>query len=215
MDELHRIVNIGSDQTEMEGDRLIIHAAESMDWPIREFCRVPIWFEGRKYYVRSKRKGERPYAMVYELWPWPADLHEASTRQVVYGEAYVVERDKSAASRRGHEHFHAVLLPVYPLLGLFWSRFKNRVLVSLGFEPGSITKASVTLICCLFIAEGIFVGWLSGGVLMYLLSRPGLRAVDWALMLVLGADSLMRFGQSLKLDVQDHWGFCEWLWPKK
>jgi hypothetical protein len=48
-----------------------------------------------------------------------------------------------------------------------------------------------------------------------LLNRPGLRAVDWALMLVLGADSFMRFGQSLKLDVEDHWGFCEWLWPKR
>jgi hypothetical protein len=208
-------MKVGSDQVNVEGNRLIIHAAEPMDWPIREFCRIPICFESRKYYVRSKHKGERPYAMVYELWPWPANLHEASTRQVVYDAAYVVERDEIATRQRGHERCYVVLLPVYPLLGFCWSRFNNRVLVSLGFEPGSITKASVALTFSLFMAEGIFVGWLSGGILMYRLGRPSLRAVDWALMLLLGADSFMRFGQSLKLDVVDHWGFCEWLWPKR
>src|SRR3989442_11557061 len=87
-----RVVNIGSDKVWVEPERLIIHAAEPMDLPIREFCRVPLYFQGRKYYLRSKRKVERPHAMSYELWPWPTDLHESSTRQVVYDEAYVVER---------------------------------------------------------------------------------------------------------------------------
>ena len=49
-----------------------------MDWPIREFCRVPIYFGGRKYYVRSRTKAERPYAMVYELSVYlePCESHD-------------------------------------------------------------------------------------------------------------------------------------------
>jgi hypothetical protein len=39
------------------------------------------------------------------------------------------------------------------------------------------------------------------------------EAMDWLLLLLLGADSTMRFGQALKLDVGRCWGFCEWLWP--
>jgi hypothetical protein len=39
------------------------------------------------------------------------------------------------------------------------------------------------------------------------------EAMDLLLMLLLGADSTLRFGQSLKLDVERSWGFCEWLWP--
>ena len=105
------------------------------------------------------------------------------------------------------------LIPLYPFLGLFWSGFKNRVLGPVGFESGSVTKISILLTFNLFIAEGIFVGWLGGGLLTYFLGQPTLRPVDWALMLLLGADSAMRFGQSLKMDVEQYWGFCEWLWP--
>ena len=201
-------MNVGSDKVCVGPERLVILAAEPMDLPMREFCKVPVYFQGRKYYVRSKHKAERPHAMAYELWPWPTDLHESSTRQVIYDEAYVIERDKMATTRRGHERLHMLLLPVYPLLGLCWSGFKNRVLGRLGFEPGSITKASIFLTFSLFMADGVLVGWLASGIL-------GIRAADWALLLLLGADLAMRFGQSLKFDVEDHWGFGEWLWPKR
>jgi hypothetical protein len=210
-----RIVNIGSDEVFFEGERVVIHAAEPMDWPIREFCKIPILFQGQKYYLRSKRNAEQPRPMVYELWPWPADLHETSPHAVLYDEAYTVERDGAAARGRRHQRLYLALLPLYPLLGLLWSGFKSRVLGPLGLEPGSITKASMVLTFNLFIAEGIFVGWLAGGILTYFLGRPTLRPVDWVLMLLLGADSAMRFGQSLQMDVERYWGFCEWLWPRK
>jgi len=203
---MSRILNIGPDKVCLGPDRLIIHAAEPMDLPIREFCRVPVYFEGHKYYVRSKQAGERPRAVVYELWPWPPELQEASTRLVFYDEAYVIERDKMAATRRRHELFHLVLLPLYPLLGLCWSRWKNQVLGAWGFEPGSITKASIFLTFNVFIVEGIFVGWLGGGIV-------GVRMWDWALLLLLGADTALRYGQSLELDVEHYWGICEWMWP--
>ena len=203
---MSRILNIGRDKVCLEPERLIIHAVEPMDLPIREFCRVPVYFEGQKYYVRSKSVGERPRGVVYELWPWPPELQEASTRPVFYDEAYVIERDKMAATRRQQARLHLVLLPLYPLLGLCWSRFKNQVLGALGFEPGSITKASIFLTFNAFIVDGIFVGWLGGGIV-------GVRVWDWALLLLLGADAALRYGQSLKLDVEHYWGICEWMWP--
>ncbi len=203
----------GSDKVCLREDRLIVHATEVMDWPIREFSKVPIYFQERRYYVRAKRDAEPPYRVVYELWPWPEDLHEVSAKWVVYDEAYVVERNRAAAKARRKEWLYAILLPVYPVLGLFWSGFKHRVLGPLGFETRSITQASIALIFGLFIAEGIFVGWLAGGILVYLGGWPALRCVDWLVMLLLGADLLVRFSQSLKLDVEHCWGFCEWLWP--
>jgi len=82
------VLNIASDEVVFDGERVVIQAAEPMDWPVREFCKVPVFFRGRKYYLRSKRGVEQPRPMVYELWPWPADLHEASQHTVVYDEVH-------------------------------------------------------------------------------------------------------------------------------
>jgi hypothetical protein len=207
------MMNIGSDKVYVEGDRVSIHAAEPMDWPVREFHKVPILFQGKKYYLRSKRSAEPPRPTIYELWPWPLDLHEASPQSVVYNEAYILKRDQAAANACRRHMIYLILLPFYPFLGLLWSRFKSRILSPLGFEPGSITKASILLMFNLVIVEGIFFGWLAGGILAYFLGRPALRPVDGVLLILLGADSLVRYSQSLKLDVQRHWGFCEWLMP--
>jgi len=49
---------------------------------------------------------------------------------------------------------------------------------------------------------------------MYFLERPALQPLDWMLVLLLGADSALRFSQSLKMDVEQHWGIFEWLWHK-
>lgn len=203
---MSRSLNIGTDRVCLEPERLIIHAAEPMDLPIRESCKVPVYFQGQKYYVHSKQAGECSRAVVYELWPWPPELQEASSRQVFYDEAYVIERNKLAATRRHHGRVHLVLLPFYPLLGLCWSRFKNQVLGAWGFEPSSITKASIFLTFNAFIGYGILVGWLGGGIV-------GVRLWDWALLFLLGADTALRYGQSLKLDVEHLWGICEWMWP--
>lgn len=197
-------MTIGSDNIHFEQERLYIHAFEPMDWPAREFSRIPVFVQGRKYYVRSVRDGNPPYAMVYELWPWPADLHEESTREVIYDEAYVLERDKLAAKGRGYHRLHVVIAPLYPLLGLCWSRFKYGILVRLGFEPHSITGASIFLIFLLAVMAGVF-GIIGGGLPMYFL------------MVLLGVDSLMRYSQYIEqnVDAEHHWGFYEWLLGRK
>lgn len=186
-----------------------------MDWPVREFYRVPVYFEGRKYYVRGCVEADAPFAKRYELAPWPAHQPEQTTRLVVYDEAYVAERDAVARTQRASDRWHLILLPFFPFLGLCWSGFKNHVLLKAGFEPRSITSASIALVFYLFMVEGVFVGWLGTGLLMWILQSANFRAVDLALSVLLAADVVVRYGQHLQSDVNRPWGFCEWLWPGK
>ena len=208
-----QVLNVGTDRVQVSEERVVIDATEAMDWPVREFCRVPIFFRDAKYYVRTQTEAAAPYVRRYELWPWPAQLHEAAPRHVVYDEAYVTQRNAAAAVGRRNDRIHRALVPLYPLLGLCWSRFKNRVLTPLGFEPRSITAASVMLIFSLMIVEGIFVGWLNGGLLLWLAGRDVARGVERVFFLTLVLDCVFRFDRLLKSDTLDHPGFGEWLWP--
>ncbi len=205
-------IQIGSDTVYQEDNRLIIHATEAMDWPIREFSRVPIYVLGHKYYLRSKRAGEHPPAVVYELWPWPDHQFEKANISVIYDAAYVAERNQLAASTRRHELVYYLLLPLYPLLGLFWSDCKERLLSPIGFEPDSITRISIFLTLNLFLVQGILVAFLGGGFFKQL-GLPHLWALDFILLVLFLVDPILRFSQALKLDAHRHWGFCEWCWP--
>lgn len=209
------VIKIGTDRVHVAADRLLIDARELMDWPVREFYRVPIYFQGRKYYVRTAGDAHPPYARRYELWLWPADQPEQTTQMVIYDEAYVTARDAAAKRRRGEDHWHLILLPFYPFLGFFWSGFKNRVLARVGFAPRELTAASIAIGFSLMMAEGVFVGWLGGGLLMWFLKNGNLRMADVGLLILITADVVMRYSQHLQTDVDQPWGFCEWLWPRK
>jgi len=206
----------GSDVVCIEPDRVVIFASQPMDdWSVREFCRVPIFVNGRKYYLRSKEEASPPFEMRYELCPWPKELHEESRQKIYYTKGYVADRDKAYARERRGETANILLMPFYPLLGLFWSGFKRRVLIKAGFEPSSVTKASIVLIFNLWIVEGIFVGWLQGGLLMLIFSSIALEWADWFVLVILGLDAVMRFSGVLREGAIYHHGFCEWLWPWK
>jgi hypothetical protein len=138
-------------------------------------------------------------------------LHEESNRVVVYSESYVAERDERLRKRNTYEGLNLFLLPFYPFLGLCWSRFKNNTLVRLGFEPRSITSASIWLVFNLLVLEAIFVGWLRTGICVWVFRSISFGSLDWTLMSVMALDTLLRFSQSLDSDTQRHWGFCEWL----
>src|SRR5258708_1059595 len=118
------IIQIGTDRVCVGAEGIVIEARESMDWPVREFCRMPIYFEGRKYFVRNSGEAAPPYARRYELWPWPSDQPEQTLGMVTYDESYVATRDATARSRRADDRWHLFLLPFYPFLGFFWSGFK-------------------------------------------------------------------------------------------
>lgn len=208
-------VQVGGDRVSVQGHCLVIEARELMDWPVREFYRVPIYFQGQKFYVRTAGEAAAPFVRRYELALWPPDQPEQTTKMVVYDEAYVMARDAAARARRGDDRWHLFLLPFFPFLGFCWSGFKNRVLTRMGFAARDITSASIALGFSLMLAQGIFVGWLRGGLLMWFLQSASLRLADLALLALLTADVVVRYSQHLQLDVDRPWGFCEWLWPRR
>lgn len=206
-------MRIASDELYFRDGHAFIYAAHPLDWPIREFSRVPILIRGERFYLRSKSPTRSDGRIVYELCPWPENVQGPSPAPVTYDEAYVCERDAAARFSKRTNLLWVILCPLYPMLGLLWSGFKNRHLIPLGFEPGSITHASVVMIFLLVMAEGVFVGWLASGILAFLAGFP--RVVDWMVFLILGSDCVMRFSQSLEFDVQRHLGFVEWLCPRR
>jgi hypothetical protein len=206
-------ITVGSDKVYLEGERVVIYTANPMHWPVREFSRVPIYFQDRCYYLRSKGKAEPPNAMRFELWPWPVEYSAPSVRTIIYDSAYVAERDVSLRRERRNNILYAVLIAFYPLLGLCWSRFKRSVLSAVGFEPTSLTKASVALVFNVCVAQGILVGWLRSGLCMLLLHNSSALWMDWVLLLLLAADTVVRFDGILKSETEYHLGFCEWLKP--
>jgi hypothetical protein len=180
---------VGSDKVVIEGDHVVIHATEAMDWRLREFSKVPIWFREQKYDLRSKRAGQAPRAFIYELVPWPEDLHgAASSQSVFYDEDYVKERNRLARSVRGHDRMYPVLAPFYPLLGFAWSDFKNTTLARCGFDPEAITSASVYLTMVLFMVESFFTTRAGCGIVTMCFGSRSYLIYDLGLMVLLGVD---------------------------
>lgn len=207
---------VASDKVVFEGDFVVIHATEAMDWRIREFCKTPIWFRDHKYYLRSKRTGQPPRGVIYELAPWPEGLYGAESPQSIrYDEDYVIERNRLAGSVRGHDRFYHVLVPLYPFLGLAWSDFKNGTLARCGFDPVSITSASIFLIFTSFIMQSVFINRFGGGLLTFGLGSRSFLLYDWMLLALLGLDTVIRYANGLKGETDRPLGFCQWLWPKR
>lgn len=208
---------IGTDKVIVGEDLVVIHATEAMDWPIREFCKMPIWFCGQKFYLRSKRAGQSSRGMIYELAPWPEDFHGGESPQCVcYDEEYVRERNRLAGSVRRHDRMYPVLMPFYPFLGLAWSDFKNTTLARCGFDPEAITSASVYLTIVCFMVQSFFTTRAGCGILTFFLGRSYF-IYDWALMMLIGIDILIRYTHSLKGSLNSstdrHLGFFQWIWP--
>jgi hypothetical protein len=213
-------VAVATDLVEITDDGLVIHARHPIpDWSIREFCRQPIFFAGQKYYLRSRQDGRAPFAVIYDLAPWPADVFEESGAKFVYDEEFVLQRDAEFGTERTRTIIWYLLLPLYPVLGLCWSRFKERVLWPLGFVPSAITSASIMLMFCVVFCDAILFGFLGGGLVIRLVGFGALG--DWAfvmdllLIALLAFDCAVRFSQLLRDDSQVPYGLLEWLVPAR
>jgi len=214
------LMRIGSDEVVFEGTRILIHARHPIrDWSVREFCRHAIHFRGQKYFLLTSHPSRPPFAACYELAAWPTDLHEESSVSFIYDAMFVARRDAQFRTERRRTATWYALLPLYPVLGLCWSGFKERVLGPVGFEPRSITSASVMLTFCVLVCEGIFYGWLNGGLIVLFTGR----SFDWflhdwpdaLLLVVLFADCLMRGNELMQADVTFPSGTLEWLCRRK
>ncbi len=202
---------VGPDKVQVGDLTLTIFAMRPMvDWTVREFSIVPIYFRGHKFYLKKKMDGPAPYACRYELAPWYPQLGMESSLSITYDEDYVADRDRYCRADRRNDHLHSALFGIYPLLGFCWSGFKERVLSRIGFDPVDITGGSIFIELGFFMVEGIFFGAFHGGFLTMLFGRRLLFWLDLALLLVLPADCAMRYGQIIRGDSVPA-GFLEWL----
>lgn len=208
-------IAVGADLVLVTDHKLLVFARNEMpDWTVRDFCVVPIHFREHKFYLKSKAAGTPPYAMQYELATWHPGLGMESTRPIYYDEDYVAERDKQARTDRRHNHLHAALFALYPLLGFCWSKFKERVLAMIGFEPVDITEASIMLAFGFFLLEGVFVLTFHAGLLGALLGNESWYALDWILFVIVPLDCAVRFGHIIRGDSTPD-GFLEWLFRRR
>jgi hypothetical protein len=200
---------MGPDRVVRLEDAVLVYTPREMsDWQVREFCRMPIYFRGAKYYLLRRARGEPPFAFCYELAPWPVDLFEESKLAIQYDEAYVTRRDAVEKAEEINELGRVFLLPLYPLLGFLWSRFKDQKLERFGFNPVSLTGASLYLAFGLFLGQGVLVFYLHSGIVDLFLGS-GTTWLDYALLLLLPVDVVARYHQVLRGDPFPD-GFFEW-----
>jgi hypothetical protein len=206
---------VGRDKVQVGDFTVTVFAMRPMvDWTVREFSIVPIYFRGHKFYLKKRLEGPAPFACRYELAPWYPQLGMESSLSIVYDEDYVADRDRYFRVDRRNDHLHSALFGIYPLLGFCWSGFKERVLSRIGFEPVDITEASVFIELSFFIVEGIFAGAFHSGFLAALFGRGLLFGLDWTLLLVLPLDCAVRYGHVIRGDAYPG-GFLEWLFKRQ
>lgn len=208
-------IRVGRDVLTIQGDQVIIDAAQEMpDWEVREFRRMPIFVGEFKFFLRQRTVAQKPFAMRYVLDRWPEDaVIDAAPFSFTYNEEYVRERDAAYESERRLDKLGAALMCFYPVLGFLWSGTKKK-LVPAGFIPRSITGVSIFSCLCLMVLQGTFIR-MRLGLFTLLFGRMGklelgLLTLDYLLFGLMLVDIVLRFDQHLK-GVEHPWGFCEWI----
>jgi hypothetical protein len=226
-------IKIGRDQVTISGNQVTIDARHPFaDWQVREFARIPIYFQDRKYFLREKAQGPKPFAVRYVLELWPEDNREPARCAFDYNEEIVAERD--AAIRGGHYEnvMRAVLLLVFPFLGLLWSDTKDK-LARFGILSRTVTGISNFIVFGVLMLDGIFAKMLMmgsmrsgklvlGGIVRafsnqdywdFGICQVPILWVDCALFCFLLVDLLWRYGHYLQHGdlAEVNLGFGEWI----
>jgi len=229
-----KVISVGSDRVTLSNTEAVIEAKHPFpDWDIRETNHVPVYVEEKKYFLVQKRKTDAPFAIRYVLHPWPEYQATNAKSFHAYGLELVAERDASIRTGNLEDVGHAFLMPVYPVLGLFWSGVQNR-LVRFGYVPHTITGASIFTVFSLFFGQCVFAAVLLnssmrtgsimlGGFVRALSSGDRLQLgplalplayIDILLLLALLLDLIVRYSHYLR---DDQWagGFLEWAVPRR
>src|SRR5205823_5047145 len=125
------------------------------EWKIREINPTPVYFRDNKYQLVQARRGAAPYELSYVLLPWPAGLASSAKGLFSYDEEAVANREGTLRTGRREDIAKAFLLPLYPFLGLLWSKTQRR-LSRFGFVPHTISGLSVFLVFSLLFGQGVF-----------------------------------------------------------
>ncbi len=223
-------IKVGPDLVTITRNQITIDALhEISDWQVREFARIPIYVGDWKFFLRERQPSQKPFAMRYVLERWPEDCKQPITTFFSYDEESVAEREAAVKSGKADDFGRAALIIFYPLLGMLWSRTKEK-LVRFGFVSRSITGVSIFVTFGLLLLQGVFAKMLImtslrtgkiviGGMIRayahsdYLnlwLFEVRILWLDCALLLFLFLDCIIRYSQHLR-DAESPWGFLEWL----
>ena len=195
-------VFVGTDKVAIENGTLAIYARVEMnDWHVREFRRPRVWFRDHQFQIRAKTPAPKPFAVRYELWPWPEDRHDPPGPEIHYDEDYVRQRDRHYRGEAGRELARPVALMLSPFIGFLWRGWKEPMR-TVGIDIREATSLSIYLGFCLGIAMGVLTGWLGW-----------LTVLNISLLLVFVVDSSVRYDRMNK-DSDAAPGFLEWIFRR-
>jgi hypothetical protein len=227
------VLRVGPDEVSVVDNAIAIDARHRMpDWEVRDFEQVPVFFQDEKWLLVQVRKAPPPFAVRYILRRWPAEHLSSAKNFWSYDEETVAHREAHLRRRTFEEVVRALLMPVYPVLGLLWSGMQHR-LTRFGFIPRSLTHASLYMMFLFVYVQGIFllitlfaasrggVGQIGGffGTMVSRVLRIGpvtlpMGWFDFLLAVICAADCLVRLSHYMR---EDQWsgGFLEWLRPAR
>ena len=213
---------VGSDRVVVAaGNRVIVLSRADMPgWEVRAFRRGAILFRGSHYFVAIKEP--HPGGFRYTLEPWPPDSHDIDGGVIEYDEHFVAARDAGRRTRAAASGVRALLLPLYPLIGLLPGSVKRRLADGFGISEELSTVMSLWLeflvaagLAALFTIRsmaGLYGSALGvRGPIPWLASLTGFAAGG---LLLIVPDLLMRYSKILA-ESQYPWGFWEWLFRRE
>jgi len=229
-----RLIRIGPDQVAVSESKLVIDARHEMpEWEVHRGLRPPsVYFEDQRWLLIDKLPGEKPYAFRYVLKPWPPGKESNPNQFFDYNLEAVKERDAGVRGDLSDTLIWTALLPLYPFLGLLWSRTQER-LVRFGYIPRTLTGISIFATFCFIFAQLVMTAvmlngsarsgqMMIGGIIValsghnYLPLGPvhfPLGILDAFFLLAGGADMALRYTHFLR---ETEWtgGFLEWLFRR-
>jgi hypothetical protein len=204
-----------TDTLTADGDRVVIVSPRAMpDWQIVRYCPIAVHLEGRRY--RLVEALPAPPGFRYVLEPWPVFVGDYPTREILYDDDYVEEREARAAFARKWRWLSWALYPAALLAGFLPRPTKARLHERWGVEPVTATRRSILIESAAF------------GVLLVLVLVHVATGLDWlrmsapegadpasvvrdvVLVAVVGTDLAMR-GSLMFEESSEAYGFCEWL----
>jgi hypothetical protein len=207
-------VVFGSDRIVRHEDCVWVDSAVEMpDWEFRDYRKLAVLFQGRRYFVAEKTPlpGGR---YRYRLDPWPDDLTDIPGRTVEYDERYVAERD--ARLRRDTRNARAgeALSFVSPFLGLLPASVKLKLNDRYAYDPVTVTKQSLVLeylvLMVLLALTVIDVFVRMRGATLF----GGRLGTVLVVLILVAVDILVRRGR-VESDAMEQPGFWEWALPRR
>jgi hypothetical protein len=186
---------LASDRIVEKDGQLVIVAPPMDAWVVRKHRKTAIIVAGERWFV-VERAPLGPRLMRYVLARWPHTDTGLPGDEIVYDEAYVVQRDEVMQERATRERGRLARWALQPLIGFAWEGTKRTAHERYGFHPRSVTKQS------------LYVQW----VVMLLLSSVlmFIPFVVYAPIAVLVIDGFFRYSDVFR-DTQYPYGFLEWV----